>query len=984
MASRLSVQVSWSPQASVAFSSSPPASTTSSMPPMPSDSSASPPNSSPTLLNLSIDCVLQCPAAQLAQHDRLQLGRCDPLQREALAAAMTRTQQQRSDGSGGGGGAQGTTTASLYLWIYSPPRHSSAGDDEDSEAVAAILKRVVQRGPSAFLTDTLASSITACSVWTKCVCILRETSPLSSFSSPTTNQAGGGSSPLARVSSNPALMRRKSSAAMASMLYDRKGSLAHGMTDKTRGNVRRFTGSTQLTAVPGRLSRRSETLAVGLVAYHGPGNAVGNACFIPVVVNESGGVDIHQQLALSLNVSSPLSAPSSSSAAATSELFVQRGLRLFPQPGQRHHHHHHPRGTFGGIRSATTTPHGNDLGDVSFVSSVASSTVNLRGTQKRGGSSPPNGRSPNTHSPSLLASSPTSQVIPLSIASVPLEFSKRFFLFRNLIVHREHCERLMEQFHVMVASSTNRRVCPTMVAQLHVPLELQGGMYSAKTQWFISSLADSMILTSMMREHSPHQQHDSTSSSSDATAAASSGGGDGADNSATAAHLHRLYEALGASRRSNNSKENSNHHQLSTSTSKNSLDYFLTPGAVIDALLRCCREPKDLLACRFRGDLEDSVIISEFGSMNSGAHNSSNSQEKGDNNIVGSSIASKHRASSSCVAFPAVGESDVSPTTAQLSQHKGSRSDDGNGSKQLPPMTSERATHFVVEWYDYALLATAGHEAWEFALLPLVDRYYTFPPLMAKIRQCTNFRHSHVEQIREHIMWVAQILKPPQMRLEDYQGFLNRVYVPWNAAMSNSNNNNGANSNNGPLGSRKSIMMQRGSSSGGAGDDQRKDRRALLATSGAGGTQTPPAWIRTFIKPSGRYAAKLGVLAPREWIEELHVTPCRMLWALIPTHMASLVTDRTARSGIFLSSQRRMTRHARMAQTYATSLATAILHSLLHRYLHRWLVFYRQRREFLRKRATLAAAMQRKAENRVAGGYFHRWRQFSSLLAAAK
>lgn len=887
--------------------------------------------SSPTtaaFVNLTIDCVLQCPAAHLLQHDRLQLGRCDPLQREALSAALARSQQGHakavnsgglSDGPSTSDAATATTTASLYLWIYSAPQ--SAGDVEGSEAVAAVLKRIVQRGPSAFLTDTLTSSITACSVWTKVVCILRETAPVSATEEDAIKK-------LSRAPSASALVRRKSSAVMASMLYDRKGSLAHGGNfDRSRNHVRRFSGAAQLTAVPGRLARRAETLAVGLIAYHGPGNAVGNACFIPVIVNEAEDA-YHGNPLMTGHVEGSMSP-------FGTELFVHRGLKLFPHTSRHHHHHRH--------NGKSLTPHGNDLGDVSFVSSVTSSTTGPSRSRKR---SPGSGRSPNTPQ----RNSP----LPSSVASVPMEYSKHFFLFRQLLVHRDHCDRLMEQFHVMVASSTDRHVCPTMVSQLHIPLELQGGMYSAKTQWFISSLADAMILSSMMRQHasnsnSSHDNHNNEHFD------ASASNGSGVPNGAA---TRRLSSALGAAR------------SVADRSSKNSLSYYLAPGAVINALLRCCRSPKELLACRFRGDLDDALIIAELGSMNSGAHQKALAAP---NAAAASSSPQAHRGASTFKDNPTPTttrrQSSVVLPTGEISPP--SKSNAGGSECDTAAtgavVQTENATHFAVEWYDFALLATAGHEAWEKVLLPLVDKYYTFPPLMTKVKQCANFRHSHMEQVREHILWVAQALKPAHMRDEDFQAFLDRAFPQWIPSSSGGG---------GGLGSRKSIIMQRAPSAGGTSGE--KDRRAILAAASSASSITPPSWIRTFVKPSGRYAAKLGVLAPREWVEELHVTPCRLMWALLPSGLVNLVTDRTSRSGIFLSSQRRIARHTRMAQSFALSLSQAVLHSLLHRYLHRWLVFYRQRREFLRKRATLSAAMQRKAEGRLAGGYYSRWRQFAA------
>lgn len=926
MPSRLSLQVSWS---------------------LPSGSSgntaeaASAASSKSSFVNLSVECVLQCPAGELSVHDRQQ-------QASGGTGSEHSDSQQHNSRSP-------LTTASLYLWIYSAaPTTTKAAttgthqeeEEEGSEAVAAVLKRVMQRGPSAFLTETITTSITSCSVWTKCVCVLREGAVEFTRAANKSNAGGG----LARTnSSSTSVLQRTSSCASASMLYDRRRCSSANAWAERSASVRRFAGTTQLTAAPARLARRSATFAVGLVAYHGPGNNVGNAMFVPVVVNESADSD-------------GAAAQLQFGAMHSNDIFVQRDLRLFSLPTNRQAAS--PMNSMWGGDGSTlcdsSTGHPMPLiGVGEFASSVMAASRRHRMGNL--------GRLPTSLTPATSPSHASAALV-----GSPLEFSNRYFLLRNVVMHREHCDRLMEQFHVMVASSTTeRRVCPTMVAQLHVPLELRGGMYTAKMQWFITALADAMILSSMMRQHSSHESKGSAVVHQSDLALGES----------AAANKSRVREALSSSTSSS----------LHGNTSKNALGHFLDPGAVINVLLRCCRDSKDLLASRFRGNLDESTIIAEFGAMNSGANSAAETQMP----MVGGSPNAAHCSSSSPArnqrrrlsrnatsAVPSGADHNAPPPVVSSSPSFSVRSVSGGGGSasndpiHLSPQNAA-ATHFSIEWPDFCLLATAGHEAWDRVLLPLVDRFYTFPPLLSKMRQCSSFRHATVEQVREHVVWVASALRPPQMRAEDFQSLLDRLFPPWVVF----------GTVGGGGGSRKSMTLQRGlSGSAEAGttgsmttEVGRGDRRALF-TAATASSSTPPSWLKIFIKPSGRYVAKLGILAPREWTEELHVTPCRVIWALLPTHITNLVTDRSSRSAVYLSSHRRVSRHARIAQTYAASLAHTILHSLLHRYLHRWLVFYRQRRDFLRKRATLSASMVRKAENRLLGSYFHRWRQNTAAV----
>lgn len=637
--------------------------------------------------------------------------------------------------------------------------------------------------------------------------------------------------------------------------------------------IRKFSGA---VLVPMPLAAASmASVVVSGVVLRGVSAANGTP-FVPVVVNEGVG-DMTPPELLSLRAAFP-SALSGRSAVGPGKMFEPAGSSAFgDNPAQ---------GVSSSLGFVCRVPLHASRNDNSSQSQLVRSLTQLRSFMALGAGVP-----------SMRGSR-----VPVLC---PLHYHPQARLARGFL-SKEHCEKLQERYHIMsVSASSADKVCSSVAARLQIPLELNGGMYQAKTQWFISALSDAMLLTSMFQKQVKDVQHDAQRK------------GDGQRRACFV---------------------------TPSSAQENSLAFFLEPRRVLDALLQCCRAPEAMLQSHFYHDIPESVLISEMGA------------------------ASAAKAAAPLAAVQRPTPSDASPQQRRASVAAPS----GN----VATITSSHGgTHFTVEWFDFALLSAIGCSGWERVLFPLIERYYTYPPLISAMRSfgavsVANACYRTIDDVRDHLLYVAAALRPHGMRTEDYHSFLDRAFPPF--AYSGVTAAGGGNK---AASSRNLVALQR---DGSTVSSRSVSSATNAATCGQSSAYLFPLWLRCFHRMSGRSAAKLGGLAPWEIMSELHVSPARMLWAMFPSSQVEMLLDVSSREHVYLTTQRRAGRNTRLAMTAAATMCAHHEHHLMQRYLHRWIVYQRQRREFLRKRMALATTLQRKSDARVLSAAMLTWRAFWS------
>lgn len=520
----------------------------------------------------------------------------------------------------------------------------------------------------------------------------------------------------------------------------------------------------------------------------------------------------------------------------------------------------------------------------------------------------------------------------------PLDLHRQASTVTRPFLDGDHRDQLQHKFHTLVfAARGDEKLCPYRAASLRVPIILAGGMYDAKTQWFVSALADAMLLTHQHR--SQKQKHHASSPS------------------ATAA-------------------------PLSPSTSS-ALAHFLSPSDIIDVLMLSCRRPEDMLSKRFAH--MPCIAATEKATHLGATIGGANAARLG---IAPTAFVVEWFDFSLLTTISREGWHRVLlPLMRRYVSYPPFEAAMSAGQSMKYLSFADLRDHLI--WVAHALRPSSNDDEAFSSFLERMIPTWSVSSLFASpttpvvgspaIQKGPSFsaRSPSLRQNRKSIVHMGEqdgelASMSPQ---SSFQGFDSSLLAGSNRASPRAA---------GGAGDAASCRSW-GSGCGAVMLDDAEWVRSL------------PVWLQCLHQPSGRASVLKRCLpslalshrqglkrndrdAAGVWMlmEEFKATPARFIWALMPAVQVALALDTQASKPAppLITAEKVAERHSRLLKNHVAAMAAARSLQTYHKYMHRWMVFCRQRREFARKRALLTHALQRKTEARVLGPYFMMWRQF--------